>query len=158
MSNAPRRLSRYAYRFISVWELPAPPAVTYRALARLEEYPRWWPEVRAVRRLDEHSAEVRIRSVLPFELRTIAREVRQDPAAGVLEAALSGDMDGFTRWTVTTRGDGASVAVFREEVVVRRPLLRRLAVPGRPFFRANHALMMRRGQAGLRDHLARGAR
>ncbi|MEZ0092975.1 SRPBCC family protein [Streptacidiphilus sp. EB129] len=142
------------YTFTSVWELPAPPRQVFAELADPRRYPLWWPEVREVRQLDEHSGTMRIRSLLPFELAVLAREARQDPAAGVLEATLSGDLCGLTRWTVTGRGDGAAVAVFHEDVEAHKPLLRRLAVPGRPVFRANHALMMRSGRLGLIRHLA----
>jgi hypothetical protein len=48
------------------------------------------------------------------------------------------------------------VAVYEQRVEVRRPLLRWLAVPARPFFRANHALMMAAGRRGLERWLGRG--
>lgn len=83
------------------------------------------------------------------------REGRRDPAAGVLEVAMSGDMEGWARWTVAVRGSG-TVVRYDQEVVVGKPLLRRLAVPGRPLFRANHRLMMRAGRRGLAAHLADG--
>ena len=140
------------YRFRSLWALPAPAPAACRALERIEDYPRWWPQVREVTRLGGTSGTIRIRSVLPFDLTSTMRERRRDPAAGVLEVALSGDIDGWARWTVTPRGSG-SLARYDQEVDVRKPLLRRLAVPGRPLFRANHALMMRAGRRGLAAHL-----
>jgi hypothetical protein len=81
-----------------------------------------------------------------------AREVRRDPATGVLEIAMSGDIDGWARWTITADGPG-SLARYDQEVDVSKPLLRRFAVPGRPVFRANHALMMRAGRRGLVAYL-----
>jgi hypothetical protein len=140
------------HRFRSLWRLPAPPAVVYAALERVEDYPRWWPQVREVTRLDEHTGIIRVRSLLPYDLTFTSREVRRDPVAGVLEAALTGDVDGWSRWTVTPHGTGSLVR-YDQEVRVRKPLLRRLAVPGRPFFRANHRLMMRAGRRGLAAHL-----
>jgi uncharacterized protein YndB with AHSA1/START domain len=140
------------HRFRSLWPLPAPPAAVYTALERVEDYPRWWPQVREVTRLDEHTGAIRIRSLLPYDMAFTAREVRRDPAAGVLEATLTGDVDGWSRWTVTAHGTG-SLARYEQEVDVRKPLLRRLAVPGRPLFRANHRLMMRAGRRGLAAHL-----
>jgi hypothetical protein len=77
----------------------------------------------------------------------------RDPAAGVLQAALTGDIEGWARWTLTPRGTGTLVR-YDQEVDVRKPLLRRFAVPGRVFFRANHTLMMRAGRRGLAAHLA----
>ncbi|MER6675856.1 SRPBCC family protein [Streptomyces sp. NPDC000983] len=140
------------YRFHSRWTLPAPPAAVFGALERAEDYPRWWPQVREVRRLDDTSGEIHVRSALPYGLTFTAREVRRDPAAGVLEIALFGDLEGWARWTVTPHGTG-SLARYEQVVDVRKPLLRRLAVPGRPAFRANHWLMMRAGRRGLRAHL-----
>ncbi|MET8247957.1 SRPBCC family protein [Streptomyces sp. NPDC005202] len=136
------------YRFRSLWSLPAPPATVYEVLERVEDYPRWWRQVREVVRVDESTAVVRIRSLLPYDMTFTAREVRRDPAAGVLEVAMSGDVDGWARWTVTAQETG-TLARYDQVVDVRKPLLRRFAVPGRPVFRLNHWLMMRAGRRGL---------
>ncbi|MFC0598714.1 SRPBCC family protein [Streptomyces palmae] len=143
------------YRFRAHWEFDAAPEAVYAVLARAEDYPRWWPQMREVRRAEREAGAARIRSLIPFDLMITARLTREDPAGGVLEVALGGDLEGWARWTVRPRGAGARV-LFRQEVVVRKSLLRRLAVPGRPFFRANHALMMRGGHRGLRRELAAG--
>ncbi|MGV9452614.1 SRPBCC family protein [Streptomyces sp. NPDC003635] len=140
------------YRFRSLWALPASPAVVYDALERAEEYPVWWPQVREVNRLDDVSAVIRIRSLLPYDMTFTAREARRDPDAGVLEIAMSGDIEGWARWTITPAAAG-SLARYDQEVDVCKPLLRRLAVPGRPVFRGNHWLMMRAGRRGLTAHL-----
>ncbi|MEU2063498.1 SRPBCC family protein [Streptomyces sp. NPDC013455] len=140
------------YRFLSLWTLPAPPAVVHAVLARPQDYPRWWPQVRAVTRLDGTTGVITIRSALPYSLTATLRETRRDPVAGVLEVALSGDIDGWARWTVTADGPG-TLARYEQEVRVHKPLLRRLAVVGRPLFRLNHRLMMRAGRRGLRRHL-----
>ncbi|MEU6552635.1 SRPBCC family protein [Streptomyces sp. NPDC046915] len=140
------------YRFRSLWSLPAPTTAVYEALERAEEYPRWWPQVRAVTRLDDTTGVITIRSVLPYDMTFTARETRRDPASGILEATLSGDIEGRVCWTVTPHGSG-SMARYDQVVDVRKPLLRRLAVPGRPLFRANHRLMMRAGRRGLLRYL-----
>ncbi|MFF6917380.1 SRPBCC family protein [Streptomyces sp. NPDC012466] len=140
------------YRFRSLWPLPAPPAAVFDVLERPEDYPRWWRQVREVTRLDGTTGVIRIRSVLPYDMTFTAREVRRDPAAGVLATALTGDIEGWARWTVTPHGTG-SLARYDQVVSVHKPLLRRFAVPGRPVFRANHALMMRSGRRGLRGYL-----
>ncbi|GAA3169230.1 SRPBCC family protein [Streptomyces virens] len=141
------------YRFRSLWTLTAPAPVVHQALARFEDYPLWWPQVREVTRLDDTGAAVRIRSLLPYDLFLTMREERRDPEAGVLEAAIFGDLEGWARWSVTARPAGGCLVRYDQEVEVRKPLMRRLAVPGRPFFRANHALMMRAGRRGLVRHL-----
>ncbi|MBQ0984204.1 SRPBCC family protein [Streptomyces sp. F63] len=147
----------HRYRFRSLWTLDAPPGAVYAVLERPEEYPLWWPQVREAERTPSGTGRARFRSVLPYDLVVTARESRRDPAAGVLETALAGDLEGWARWTVTARGGDSSAgshALFEQEVTVRRGLLRALAVPGRPLFRANHRLMMRGGRRGLRARLA----
>ncbi|MGF1429570.1 SRPBCC family protein [Kitasatospora sp. LaBMicrA B282] len=150
------------YHLVSSWRLPAAPEVVYRVLRDVERYPDWWPEVRQVQQLDGQRGRLRIRSLLPYDLVLTARERRQeehpDRLGGVLEAELTGDLAGWSRWTVTPDGRGpdggpATLAVFEEEVRGGTALMRRLALPGRPFFLANHALMMRSGRRGLLRHL-----
>jgi uncharacterized protein YndB with AHSA1/START domain len=141
------------YRFVSTWRLGASPADVYRVLRDTDAYPMWWPEVRAVRRVDDRRAEMVVRSLLPYDLVFVVEEERRDPAAGVLEARMTGDLEGFSRWTITSAGDGAR-AVFEERVEARKELLRRLAVVARPAFQANHALMMHHGRQGLGVYLA----
>ncbi len=148
------------YHLTSVWRLPVPPAAVYRALRDVEHYPLWWPQVRRVSRVDDQCGELLIRSVLPYHLALTAHERRQDEAAGLLEAELTGDLNGWSRWTVGPDGAGddndrpGCRAVFEEEVRPGKPLMRRLALPARPLFLANHALMMRAGERGLRTYLA----
>ncbi|ARP69322.1 polyketide cyclase [Streptomyces pluripotens] len=142
------------YRFRSLWLLPAPPATVYAVLDRPEDYPRWWPQVREVRRLDHRTGVIVIRSVLPYTMTFTARAVHREPAAGVLQIDVTGDIEGWIRWTVTTGGPGTCASArYDQEVRVHKPLLRRFAVPGRLVFRANHRLMMRAGRRGLLRHL-----
>ncbi|MFD9305521.1 SRPBCC family protein [Streptomyces sp. NPDC060048] len=144
------------YRFRSVWDLDAPPARVFAALGRPEAYPLWWPQIRAAAvDGDERGGAALIRSALPLTLRVSADELLRDPVRGVLEVALRGDLEGWARWTVRPRA-GGSRALYEQEVEVRRPLMRRLSLPGRPVFRLNHALMMRAGRRGLAAHLAAG--
>lgn len=150
------------YRFRSVWELPAPPGAVYAVLERPEEYSSWWPQVREVTPIDGDSGVARFRSFLPYELRVTLRAARRDPVARVLEVTMTGDLEGWARWTLAdgdAGGGGGGVrtrAVYEQEVDVRRALMRRFAVPGRPVFVANHAVMMRAGRRGLAALLAAG--
>ncbi|MGW7440084.1 SRPBCC family protein [Streptomyces sp. NPDC054849] len=148
--NRPYRWSRY--RFRSVWDLDAAPAAVYAVLERPGEYPRWWPQVRGVEPVDDRTGTATFRSLLPYALRVTATELLRDPARGVLEVSLRGDIEGWARWTVRPRagtGTARTRVLYEQEVEVRRPLMRLLALPGRPLFRLNHALMMRAGRRGL---------
>ncbi|WP_346776481.1 SRPBCC family protein [Streptomyces sp. HNM0574] len=145
------------YRFRSSWRLAAPVAEVYAVLERAEEYPSWWPQVRQVRGLDAASGNARFRSVLPYDLTVTARVQRRDREAGVLGIVMTGDLEGWARWTLRDDGTGGgTTALFEQEVEVRKPSLRRVALPGRPLFLANHALMMRSGLRGLRRLLEQG--
>ncbi|MEU6849731.1 SRPBCC family protein [Actinacidiphila alni] len=143
------------YRFRSAWRLDAEPDAVYRVLERPDHYPVWWPQVREVRQTGDTTGTLRFRSVLPYDLVVRAESVRHDPRSRVLEAVMTGDLEGWFRWTVRPSGSGTHL-LYEQEVVVRKPLMRLLAVPCRPFFLANHALMMRGGRRGLLARLAAG--
>ncbi|MFE4970533.1 SRPBCC family protein [Kitasatospora sp. NPDC056651] len=150
------------YRFRGVWRLAAPASAVYAALEDVRSYPLWWPEVREVRPTGEDSGDVVVRALLPYRLVIGLATSRRDPAAGVLEAAMRGDLAGWSRFTVTPDGTGradgtggtGSRVLFEEESRPGKPLLRRLALPLHPLFRVNHAVMMRRGRRGLAAYLA----
>ncbi|MFJ2862121.1 SRPBCC family protein [Kitasatospora sp. NPDC087314] len=140
------------YRFRGVWRLSAPAPAVYTALEDVQSYPLWWPEILDVRQTGEDSGELVVRALLPYRLVIGLEARRHDPVAGVLEAAMRGDLDGWSRFTVTPDGAGSRV-LFEEDTRPGKPLLRRLALPLHPLFRANHAVMMRRGRRGLAAHL-----
>lgn len=141
------------YLFRSEWRLAAAPGDVFDVLEDLRTYPNWWPEVRHVDQLSDEAAVVTCRSTLPYDLVFTTTQRRRDRAAGILEAALVGDLNGWSRWTIRTNG-ASCVAVFEEEVDVGKRSLRTLAPVARPAFKANHTLMMRHGERGLRTFLA----
>lgn len=157
MSERARRSSarddRNFYVFRSEWRIDAPPDDVYLALEELRRYPDWWREIRTVTQLDDQTAEVRCRATLPYDLVFTSSQAVRDRQGGILEANLSGDLDGFSRWTITAEGAG-TLAIFDEEVVATKRLLQVLAPVARPVFRGNHELMMRHGQQGLRTYVS----
>jgi uncharacterized protein YndB with AHSA1/START domain len=146
------------FRFAHRWELPAPADRVYAALADVEGYAAWWPQVRTVHRVDADSGHTTIRSVLPYSLDLVLRREVEDPGGRLLRVALSGDLEGWCQWTVSERGSGASAADFAQEAVVTPALLARTAALTGPLLRANHAWMMRSGRAGLAAYLSRPVR
>jgi hypothetical protein len=141
------------YEFKSLWHVEARPDDVFEVLADLDAYPAWWPEVKAVERLGETAVAVRVRSFLPYELRFEMHQVVRDAQSGVLEVSMAGDLEGFSRWTVSGEGGGSRL-LFEEEVRTNRVVLNRLALVARPAFKVNHAFMMRHGEAGLRTYMA----
>jgi hypothetical protein len=143
--------SRYEFR--STWRLSAAPDDVYAVLERLLDYPLWWPQVRSVTPRGNETYELVCRSSLPYELHFTTKQTLRSPEERILEASLTGDLDGFSRWTITSDATGTA-AVFDEGVVATKPLLRRLEPIARPAFKANHTRMMRDGERGLRTYLA----
>ncbi|WP_344416103.1 SRPBCC family protein [Amycolatopsis minnesotensis] len=141
------------YRFRSVWLLAAPARAVFDAVVDLEHYPRWWSDVRSVRQVDADTAELVCRASLPYRLVLRMHRDVEDSDAGRLRVGLSGDLEGFLAGSVTRTKNGTHLEIT-QEVEARKPLLRKLDRVARPVFRANHALMMRRGLRGLRSHLA----
>ena len=141
------------YRFQSIWVIHAAPVDVYAVLHDVGSYSMWWPEIKRVQRVSEDRFSLRVRSVLPYYLNFETTRVGEDKSSGVLEARLSGDLDGYSRWTIEGSG-GLTRAVFDEEVDTQKRSLNLLAPLARPAFKANHTFMMRHGQAGLRTFLA----
>lgn len=148
-----------AYSFRTRWTLRADPDAVYEALADVEGYRAWWPQVREGIATGEGSGDLVIRSKLPYDLRVHLQQRRRDPAARVLEARLTGDIEGDATWRVEplpAPAEASSAAYFTEDVEARASMLRRLAPLARPAFIANHTAMMRDGQRGLARFLAGG--
>jgi hypothetical protein len=149
-------VKRPRYHFVSRWTVDAPRDAVYTAVHDVVAYPAWWPEVKDARKFGADQFWLRTRSILPYDLafdlvRTIA-----DPLGRVLEARLTGDLEGVIRCSIEPAGDGCRIT-FDEEVVTTKAALNRLAPIVRPAYVANHALMMAHGEAGLRTFLARYA-
>jgi hypothetical protein len=140
------------YSFRSTWTVDLDPDRTYAVLRSIGDYEKWWPEIKEIHRIDERRVDIRARSLLPYDLWFVG-EPREDPERRELTLAMTGDLEGFSRFTIQPEGRGSRL-LFEEQVVANKALLRRLALFARPFFVANHWLMMRRGQAGLRTFTA----
>jgi len=141
-----------AYRFDNEWHLPVPCEQVYAALADVEGYERWWPQVREIGWIDADSGTVRIRSLLPYKLDLVLTRDAQDEAHGILRVLVDGDLHGWCAWQLTSEGTG-TLAVFSQEVEVTSPMLRLAPFAIQPLLRANHAHMMRSGERGLRSYL-----
>lgn len=136
------------FRFTAGWDHPAEPGRVVEALADIGAYPQWWPQVRAVRRLDERTVRAVCRSFLPFTLDLVLTQVVEDRVAGLLEADIGGDLTGWSRWTLEAYAGGTRLG-YEQEVDVASPGLARAARHLGPLLEANHAWMMRGARRGL---------
>jgi len=141
------------YRFRNLWSVRAPIPRVFDALVDLASYPTWWPDIRAVNRLDDDTAEVVCRSVLPYALTFRLHRAVEDSRQRRMRVDMTGDLEGYVQGVVAEHETEGAVLAISQQVVVTKPLLRALAPVARPLFRANHALMMRRGLRGFRAYL-----
>ena len=141
-----------SYRFDNLWHLHASREKVYAALADVEGYERWWPQIRKVHRIDADSGRVRIRSLLPYTLDLVLARTVQDEARGILRVDIAGDLQGWCAWQLSAEGAG-TLARFSQEVEVTVTMLQRVPFAIQPLLRGNHAHMMRSGERGLRRHL-----
>lgn len=124
----------------------------FAALADIEAYPRWWQEIKDVRPVDEARVDVRIRAALPYSLHVRLHKEIEDRQSGVLRTSLTGDLDGWSSWSIVPLLAGCSLR-FAEEVVTTKPIMNALTPVARPLFLLNHSVMMRHGEQGLRRYL-----
>lgn len=143
-----------SFVFAHRWAVEADPATVFDVLADVWSYPIWWPQVRAVRFIDEDNGVALIRSALPITMRLTLRRVEQDGADGRLRVTIGGDLIGWSSFDVRDAGAGATIADYRQQVSVARPLLARLAPLAKPVLRWNHTAMMAAGHRGLTSYLA----
>jgi hypothetical protein len=136
------------YRFESHWTLPAHRGDLFEVLADVGSYPTWWPQVRAVARVDDDTAHVVAQSLLPYSLDLLLTRAVEDRAAGVLEARIAGQLDGWSRWTLRETGEGTALR-YEQEVTTPGRLMTAASALARPVLVANHTWMMRGGRRGL---------
>lgn len=142
------------YRFRSSWTVPAAPPRVYDVLEDVAGYPDWWPQVRAVAAVGEETALVACRSLLPYTLHVELRPVVRDRGAGLLEAALAGDLVGSCTWRLATAHEGTRLE-FAQQVETPGRWLRTLTRVARPALELNHELMMRGARRGLAGRTGR---
>jgi hypothetical protein len=140
------------YTFRNQWNVSTSTARAFAVLNDIENYPQWWPEVRRVYGISDVRAEVRVRSLFPYVLNIVLEKEVADVEAGLLRTSISGDLVGWSSWTITANGLGSRL-LFQQEVEVKKQLVRVLSPVARPVFRFNHTIMMRRGERGFKRYL-----
>lgn len=147
------------YRFVTVWELPAPVDRVWAELLDVDAWPTWWrgfERVELVRGGDEDGLgsvrDLVTRGRLPYRLRYRLEVVRVEPLR-LIDAVSSGDLVGFGRWTTEATEHGTR-AEYVWQVRTTRRLLRALSPIARGTLARNHDLVMEWGRLGILERLA----
>lgn len=145
-------MSPTTYRFRHESHLPAPRGQVHDVLLDLEHYPDWWPQVRAVAKVDDDHAIVVCRSRLPYdlELELSARDRSQER----LEVGIDGPIRGQVVWWLHDEGPGGTRLEFEQEVRAEARLVVLGSWLARPLLAWNHRQMMLGADQGLRERLA----
>lgn len=147
---------RRAYAFRSRWVVPAPATRCWALLEqslRTGEVP-WWPAVRIVPLPGAPTVGQVVRGEVrsPWGYRLhLALTLTALTAPRLIAAESAGDLVGRGRLELQDHGTAASALTWTWEVTLTRPWMRIASPVLRPAFVAAHAMVMRRGERGLRE-------
>lgn len=143
---------------LSHWTLGAPPESVWALLSEPEEWPRWWPYVRAVTLLQPGAADgLRAQrrfvwgSLLGYGFGFEVVTTRVVPCRE-LEGRASGDLDGVGTWQLAVCAGGTRIS-YRWEVELGKRWMRLAAPLLSPMFAWNHHGVMRAGARGMARRL-----
>ncbi len=155
--------ARRIFRFSSTFTVEAPRNRVHDVLVDLERYGEWWPQVRAVAKIDDDNALVVCRSSLPYDLELQLTAVNR--SVDLLEVAIDGPIRGRATYhldEVPARdpsvkgGPGATRLRFEQEVRAEAPLFVVASYVVKPLLVWNHQRMMTGAERGLRARLSPG--
>lgn len=149
------------YRFVTEWDLPAPPNMVFDVISDSLRWPEWWRGIRSVTELSDYEPQgvgnrrrYVFRSFLPYDLVFDMRVTTfEGPVALVGQA--SGELEGEGRWSFAPTPTGTHVR-YEWDVRTTRWWMNLFAPIARPAFAWNHGIVMRWGEAGLRRRLGVG--
>lgn len=144
------------FEFRHEWRLRFDEPRVYAALADVDRYPLWWPQIRSINRLDERSGHALVRSLLPYTMDLLLTREVEDPVERVLRVRIDGDLEGWSEWrleAVSGTPEPLTLVHYTQEARVTATGLSRLVPVSGPVLRANHTWMMRWGELGLRAYL-----
>jgi hypothetical protein len=148
------------FRFDRSWHFGVTPDELWATLAQSDRYREWWPWLREFTiegggdaLVDGAVAHVVIQAPLPYQLRCTIR-VEDATVEQRLTTRVSGDLAGPARLELQAV-DGGTEARLAWELDLRAPLLRSLALFGRPAMAWAHDRIVERGLAQFEGHALR---
>ena len=143
------------FRFDRAWQFGVTPEELWATLGRTDCYREWWPWLRQFD-LDGDtlstgaSAHVVIQAPLPYQLRCRIHVDHARPQES-LHTRVGGDLAGPAELELTATANGTE-ARLRWELELQAPVLRTLAIIGRPAMAWAHDRIVERGLAQFEGH------
>jgi hypothetical protein len=140
------------------WDFELPPDELWVTLSRIDEYPDWWSWLREFDAEGLHDGAVArcvIRAPLPYALRFTVR-VERAVKAELVDTTIHGDLEGPARLEIAPSADGGSRARLAWSLELRDPVLRRLAIVGRPAMTWAHDRVVAMGLRDFERHAVNG--
>jgi hypothetical protein len=146
------------FRFDRAWQFGVTPEDLWATLGRTDCYPEWWPWLREFAVDGDAlttgaSARVVIQAPLPYQLRCRIHVDHAEPVRS-LHTHVDGDLAGPAQLELTPTATGTE-ARLRWELELQAPLLRTLAIVGRPAMAWAHDRIVERGLAQFEGHALR---
>ena len=136
------------YQFSASHTVQAPRDQVHAVLVDLEYYCDWWTQVRGVAKIDDDTALVVCRSVLPYDLELVLTAVSRE--VDLLEVRIEGPIRGYARYHLVVISPGVTSLRFEQEVRAESRLMVLASYVARPLLVWNHHRMMRGSEQGLR--------
>lgn len=144
---------------ISRWRLKTSRQRLWELLVNPADWPAWWPQLAAVKRLASGDSEgigsrheFLWRSGLGYGLRVAMTTLRVEHCRE-LEGEATGDLRGIGLWVIENDVAGALRLTYRWDVELGKPWMRRLARPLGPLFAWRHFAVMAGGAHGMARQL-----
>ncbi len=128
------------FRFSTSFTLEAPLERVHDVLIDLEYYSSWWPQVRAVAKLDDDHALVVCRSALPYDLELLLTAVARDPEH--LEVGIDGPIRGWAQFDLRRSSAAETIVEFEQEVRAESRAFAAASYVVKPLLVWNHHRMM----------------
>jgi uncharacterized protein YndB with AHSA1/START domain len=146
------------YRLLTTWRFAAPLQQVFDLIFDSLQWPAWWPGADHVEQFeagdDNGIGSIRHyvwKGKLPYRLRFNARATRIEPMQ-ILEANVSGDLEGRGRWTFS-HDSGITTVQYEWDVHTTRRWMNLAAPVARAAFTGNHHALMQNGAEGLARQL-----
>ena len=142
------------YSFITRWQIAAPLEQVWQAIYESKRWPEWWRSVKAVREVVKGD-EQGIGSIRIYTLSSPAKYnlcfsllLTERVDHSLLKGTASGQLEGTGAWYFKEH-NGISHIECHWQVATTIPWMNHLGFLLAPFFRYNHALVMRQGAKSL---------